>query len=325
MAVDNAQSIDAWTAYWRSGRGASCFDGSDMELRLTQVWGDFTDGLPDGARLLDLATGNGTVARICAARGRARKIGLQIEGVDAAQIDPPKYTADPGQLFRDICFRGEVRLESLPFPDGAFDGVVSQFGFEYADEKPAVAEAARVLAPDGRLRLVMHARDGGVSLDIRQRLDRLRAVLHERGPVTLVRTLVRALDAGDTATVARESAHLQAAAALVRELAERPPRDDAALFYASEFLRSWALRDRYRLSDLRGSVEGGWANADGVAARQEEMLRVARSFADMQALAQRLASAGLVVAEAEPIRDERRAVQIAWLLSAHKPSPDGKS
>ena len=68
-----------------------------------------------------------------------------------------------------------------------------------------------------------------------------------------------------------------------------------------------------------------WANADGVASRQKEMLRVARSFADMQALAQRLSSAGLVVAEAEPIRDERRAVRIAWLLSAHKPSPDGKS
>lgn len=35
MTVDNAQSIDAWTSYWRTGTGVSCFSGHHMALRLT--------------------------------------------------------------------------------------------------------------------------------------------------------------------------------------------------------------------------------------------------------------------------------------------------
>jgi SAM-dependent methyltransferase len=319
MTTDKSGSIAAWTAYWRTGKGASCFEGSQIEVRLTRIWVEFVDALRDGARLVDLATGNGTIARICAAHARARKIKLRIDAIDAAQIDPPKVMADPARLFSDIQFQGEIRLEALPFPDASFDAVISQFGFEYANEAQAIAEVARVLAPGGRLRFVVHARDGGVARDIADRLDRLRAVLEDHGPVTLVRTLVRALDAGDTAAVTRESAHLDAAIASVRKLAQHAPRDDAAHFYASEFLRSWALRDRYRLSDLRRSIEEGWANADGVAERQEEMLRVARSREDVITLISKLAARGLTVAEAQELRDEHRGIQIAWLINAHKP------
>jgi SAM-dependent methyltransferase len=319
MSDDATRSIDAWTGYWRTGIGASCFEGPDIEVRLATIWDEFVDGLPDAARLLDLATGNGTVARICAARARLRKIRLRIDAVDAARIDPPKFAADPARLFTDIRFQGEVRLEALPFAGASVDAAVSQFGFEYADEEAAVVEVSRVLAPGGRLRLVMHARDGAVSRDIGGRLDRLRAVLDERGPVALVRSLVRALEAGDVAAVARESTHLGAAAELVRKLAYQAPRDDAAVFYSSEFLRSWERRDRYRVADLRRSVEDGWANAAGVAARQEQMLRAARTLDDVRALAGRFATAGLLVDPPQEIRDERRGVQIAWLVTARMP------
>lgn len=320
MSSDTQSSIDAWTAYWRTGRGASCVDGSDTEVRLTKVWDEFVDELSDGARLLDLATGNGTVARICAARARTRKIKLRIEAVDAARIDPPKFAADPAQLFGDIRFHGQVRAEALPFPDADFDGVVSQFGFEYADEEPAVAEIARVLAPGGRLRLVVHARNGAVSRDIGGRMERLQCVLAEHGAVTLIRTLARAAEAGDAATVQRESAHLAAAAELVRKLADRPPSDDSALFYSTEFLREWGRRDRYRPSDLRRSIEQGWTNANGVAARYGDMLRVARSAEEMSRLANRFVAAGLAVDTVREISDQRRGVQIAWLVHACKPA-----
>lgn len=320
MIGDSAQSIDSWTAYWRTGRGASCFEGSDTEVRLTQVWNEFVDELPDGARLLDLATGNGTVARSCVARARARHISLHIEAVDAAEIDPPHYVADPEQFFRDVRFRGGIRLEALPFPDAAFDGVVSQFGFEYANEEQAAREAVRVLAPGGRLRLIIHARDGAVSRDIGGRLERLRSVLAENGPVALVLALARAAEAGDVATLSRKSAHLAAAVELVRRLADRPPQDDAALFYSREFLQLWARRDRYWPSALRRSVEEGWANANGVAIRQAELLRVARSAEDMARIGARFTGEGLNLDTVRKICDDRRGVQIAWMIDSRKPS-----
>lgn len=313
---------DSWSDYWRSGRGASCFEGADLEVRLNRAWDELVDGLPDGARVLDLATGNGTVARSCAARARTRGIGLSIDAVDAAAIDPPRVVADPDGLFRDIRFRGGVRLEALPFADAAFDGIVSQFGFEYADEDRAAAEVVRCLASGGRLRFLLHAREGAVARDSAIRLERLKRVMAGNGPLALVRTLARAAEAGDSAAVAAKSTLLPTAMAELRHLAERPPPDDAALFYSNEFLKLWAERHRYRIEDVRRSIEDGWANARGVAGRQEEMLAAARSVEDMAGLTARFAAAGLTVGNVRALRDERSGQQIGWQFDAQKP-PEG--
>jgi SAM-dependent methyltransferase len=318
MTTDE-RTIEAWTAYWRTGRGVSCFHGPDAELRLTQIWDAFVDELSDGVRILDLATGNGAVARLCAARARARGIGLQIEAVDAAEIDPAAVMKDPDGLLRAIRFSGGVRLEALPFAEASFAAVVSQFGFEYADQEKAAAEAVRALAPAGRLLLVAHARDGGVFNDIGARVERLRGVLAEHGAVSLVRTLAHAAEAGDANAVARESERLAGAIEQVRGFAAHAPRDDAAMFYASAVLEDWARRQRYHAADLRRAVEAGWVNAAGVLARQEQLLRVAYAAADVAALNERFAAAGLAVEAPEPVRDEQRGAQIAWLVSARRP------
>jgi SAM-dependent methyltransferase len=319
MADENSQPRDAWTVYWRAGRSASCFEGSDLEVRLTQLWDEFVDRLPTGARVLDLATGNGTVARSCAARARARNLSLRIDAVDAAAIDPPACVADADDLLRDVQFHANTRLEALPFPDGVFHGIVSQFGFEYADEEPAAAEAVRCMAPGGRMRLVLHARDGAVRRDIGRRLERLKSVLDANGAVSLVLTLARAAEAGDSATLRRESGRLPGAAEQVRRLARRPPPDDAALFYAAETLQLWAQRASYWPADLRRSVEDGWNNAMGVAMRQEQMQQAARSAEQIARIGARFTASGLTVDATRPIRDDRRGVQIAWMIDAHKP------
>jgi hypothetical protein len=92
------------------------------------------------------------------------------------------------------------------------------------------------------------------------------------------------------------------------------------LYYSREFLQLWNRRDRYWPADLRRSIEEGWTNANGVAIRQAQMLRVARSSEDMKRISTRFSDAGLVVDRLRELRDERRSMQIAWLLDAHKPS-----
>lgn len=311
----SASAIQAWTDYWKTGRGASCFEGSDVEVRLSRLWEELVDALPEGARVLDLATGNGTVAACCARRARARGMRMEITAVDAAAIDPPRYAPDPEGLLATVTFRGGVRLESLPFADASFDGIVSQFGFEYASTGDAAAEVARCLAPGGRIRFVLHAREGAVARDTAVRLERLQSVLAADGALSLVRALARAAAAGDRRAVAAHSAGLAAAAEQVRELSVQAPPEDAALFYGSEFLRLWARRDRYRLQDLLRSAEDGWVNASGVARRQEEMLAAARSAADLARIRKRFASLGLDPAEPRALLDAR-ARQIAWQLDA---------
>ena len=192
MSERNTDSIDTWTAHWQFNSTDSQAKRPELDVLLEPIWTEFTDTLPDGVRILDLATGNGPVAFSCAERARARKHRLDIVAVDAAGIKPPSQVPDPEGLLPVVQFQGGVWLEDLPFSDGEFDGVMSQYGFEYADEEQAVSEVSRVLSPGGQLRLVIHARDGAVWQDIDLRLKRLAGVLAEDGVVNLVLELVRA-------------------------------------------------------------------------------------------------------------------------------------
>ena len=94
-----------------------------------------------GTRLLDVATGTGVVASAAAAR-RAQAVGVDIA---------PRMLEIAAGLNPHLEFR-EASAESLPYADGAFGAVVSNFGVgHFADPQRAVAECARVLAPGGRL------------------------------------------------------------------------------------------------------------------------------------------------------------------------------
>ena len=318
MTGHNAQEIEPWTEYWRTGASVSCVASPKMESYLTCIWNKFVDGLADGSRILDLATGNGIVAHYCKSRARDRKICLQVDAVDAADINPKNCVTNSGPLYRQVSFFSRIQIENLPFADDCFSGVASQFGFEYADEGQAVSEISRVLTAGGELRLVIHAQDGAISRDIGRRVERLHSVLAENGPVSLVLELAQAAESGDTGTLNRKSKYIPKAIELTRTLAENPLPDDSALFYSTEFLNLWAQRSRYRPADLRRAVEQGWLNANGTAVRQSQMLRAARSEQDMGRISRRFEEVGLTVDSVNPIHDYQRNIQNAWLLSGRK-------
>jgi SAM-dependent methyltransferase len=218
-----------------------------------------------------------------------------------------------------IHFHGKTRLEALPFRDGTFTSVVSQFGFEYACETRAAAEVARVLTPSGHLCLVIHAKAGAVARDIGLRLNRMHGVLAENGPVSLVLELVRAYEAGDISTIDSKSQHLSVALELIKRFRSQPLPDDSALYYGYESLLLWAHRRRYKPVDLRRSIEDGWSNINDMAIRQELMLGAVRGRKDLERLQQRFSSFGLVPEKLEKVRDKYD-VQIAWRLDASKPA-----
>jgi SAM-dependent methyltransferase len=100
-------------------------------------------GIGPGVRALDIATGPGYVATAAAERG-ARVIGVDV----AAAMVALARSRHPGLDVR------QADAESLPFDDGTFDAIVSNFLVPHlARHDRAVAEFARVLAPGGRLAL----------------------------------------------------------------------------------------------------------------------------------------------------------------------------
>ena len=97
-----------------------------------------------GQHVLDVACGTGVLARTLAARTGSGKlvVGLDVNGgmLAVAQRAAPEIEWQQGQA------------EALPFADGRFDAVVSQFGLMFFEDRAtAIRQMVRVVRPGGRL------------------------------------------------------------------------------------------------------------------------------------------------------------------------------
>src|SRR5438132_7504833 len=102
-------------------------------------------GVQSGQRVLDVACGTGVVA-ITAAR-----IGANVTGLDLTPELLERARENSGVAEVDVDWR-EGDVEALPFQDGAFDVVLSQFGHMFAPRpEVAIREMVRVLKPSGTI------------------------------------------------------------------------------------------------------------------------------------------------------------------------------
>jgi SAM-dependent methyltransferase len=108
----------------------------------TQAIGPLLDAVSaSGKKLLDVASGPGYVAAAATQRGAT------VTGVDFAAA----MVAEATRRYPGVRFQ-EGDAEALPFPDASFPLVVAyNVLMDVADMPAAVAEAARVLEPGGRL------------------------------------------------------------------------------------------------------------------------------------------------------------------------------
>jgi SAM-dependent methyltransferase len=114
-----------------------------QEPNLTPAYDSCLDiaGVGSGTRLLDVGCGSGLALR------RAADRGADVSGLDATQalLDIARRRVPGARLEH-----GDI--EELPFDDDAFDVVTGFNSFQYAaDPAVALAEAARVTRPGGRV------------------------------------------------------------------------------------------------------------------------------------------------------------------------------
>jgi SAM-dependent methyltransferase len=101
-----------------------------------------------GGRVLDVGCGTGALAAALAERAHAR-----VWGVDPSE---EMLAVARARVPRAVGLR-RGRAEELPFRDGWFDAVVLSLVVHLVDRERAFAEAARVLAPAGRLGIATFA------------------------------------------------------------------------------------------------------------------------------------------------------------------------
>lgn len=207
----------AWDQHWKTGALSSLsFRNVTTEAPEAQnAWYYFLNGIPDGAKVLDICTGNGLVPAVlsgfCHQAGRK----FEVTGVDHADIDPAKTVKEHRELIEGFTFKGRVKAEQLPFEDESFDLVTSQYGIEYTDTASSVPEAARVLKKGGYARFVMHAENSVICRFNRTKVEQGTFFLNESGVLEALDAAVRAAFEGgnveetrtelrDTAIAARE-------------------------------------------------------------------------------------------------------------------------
>jgi SAM-dependent methyltransferase len=102
-------------------------------------------GLPAGSRVIDVATGPGTLAMLAAGAGHS---------VSAVDFSPAMVANFQARLAAPGAPAIDVRVgdgQALPFADGSFDGAFSMFGLMFFPDRGAgFRELRRVLWPGGR-------------------------------------------------------------------------------------------------------------------------------------------------------------------------------
>ena len=291
----------AWASFWdESGLvNSRAVHGERQAAILRSHWEEaFRPVLVPGCRLrmLDVACGAGVISRTAMACARDAGAQLEIHCSDyahpalvelaARQLEPPVFAA-AGDAAR------------LPYKDGGFDIVASQYGLEYAGQG-AFAEAGRVTAEEGLFLAVVHKHGGAIQRECQGNLDVLTAV-EENGLLRHFRRYMKMaakVGAGTAAPKALErpmkdvASASDAVAAVLLEAAPGSARDHVQRLLGD--MRQLDQRRRnYNTADIERWIEGQTVDLAAFRVRMESMVGAALDASAMADAVEQLKQAGL--------------------------------
>jgi len=156
-----SEAAGAWSRYWDKGTLHSCPGAfaANYNDEILVFWNKFFSNLSNGARVLDIGTGNGAIAFLARDAALALSRQFHIEGIDAAIIQPAEAAAKHGLIAGGVKFRGLTSAEQTGYPNASCDAVTSQYAIEYMDVNACLQEISRILKPDGKAAVLMHHAD----------------------------------------------------------------------------------------------------------------------------------------------------------------------
>ncbi len=312
-AKDKPEESSHWEAYWRADAGQNAAVSGDAPGDLfNATWLHFFETAFSGRkhpRLVDLACGAGVVLDHAVGKFESIVGGADFCGVDYAYSAAAAVNAKPAH--RNANLNGVTASAALlPFEDGAFDIVVSQFGLEYAGAG-AFGEAARVLAPSGVAQFIIHYRGGGIESECSGNASVLDDVLSsDFFGVGL--DAVRGPDHNSAAAdlqkiMTKLSAHLDGEPSAAKQMLARLLPDMATLV---------ARRQAYLLEDATGWIEAMHLEIRRYADRMNAMTQCALDADGVRLVVQLFNDAGIMTKDPAPLTPPGKTAPAAWLFVA---------
>jgi ubiquinone/menaquinone biosynthesis C-methylase UbiE len=315
IEASSQSESSAWKNYWREDRLAACMpDDPAASATIERHWRAFFESLEPGSRLLDVATGNG-VLLVWAAQA-APDSGLQSVGVDLADIDPQRFLPQHRDLLQGVRFLGNTAAEALPFENGEFDVLISQYGIEYAELDAAMSEAARVLRPGGQLYCLAHSGNSSIAAQGRRQLREIDLLLDAEGPFTRMAEFLQAQSRG--VKVKRATRRLTETLREAQNYCDAHP--DAVLLrqLCGGILDTANNLPRYRPQDVERWLEDNRGRLESQRQRIRDLRRARLDAARLDTLRGLLGQAPWHEFSMELLTDEERGVELGLLVHARR-------
>jgi SAM-dependent methyltransferase len=300
----SSRSEGVWSDFWAqggAGPASGCLPHALRQIDDVQkrVWAAVVRPLARGARVLDLATGDGAVL----GKIQSDRRDLKLVGVDSAASLPAKL--------KGAQIKAGVAMERLPFPGGSFDLVTSQFGIEYGDVAATSREVARVLRPGGRFAFLIHHAGGPIVAHNAPRREALEAVIEQSDLLARARGLVTARAIGPLPTPA-------SFAAFVHELGARFPRQPVAAEFAAAVLQTLELSRGKSVAEALDTLSELERRGHNDIGRTRALMAAARDADGIAALQEVLNSGGLSSEQPQLVQEASGVQPFAWLVSGRQ-------
>ena len=315
--------VEHWDAFWRArDKAVAQDDAGARDPAPAHFWETFFERAftgRAGASLVDVACGHGAVTEIALAAAQSCGTDLQV------------YCADYSQAAVDeLCkrFPGVQGVAcdaaDMPWPDGTFDYVVSQFGIEYAGEA-AFGEAARLVAAGGTLAAVTHLAGGAIHAECADNFA-VAAALREAQLMPRARRAFEAgfdLIAGRITEAEFQEADKRLAPAVETAkqiLREKGPQAAGGLLanLYKDIGYMYTRMQNYVPDEVFAWFDGMSAELVSYEGRMASMTHCAVDESGITAIADTLAGLGLDVEPPQPLSLEASGEPGAWTLVARR-------
>lgn len=312
---------NGWDNFWRTASGGAYSSNGISHPLVQAFWADFfAHTKSDGATpaLLDVASGNGAVAALaCAESSGPTGTVYCVDSSMAALTALRKRLPTVHGVIADAA--------RLPFPAARFDIATSLFGVEYAGHR-AFDEMLRVVAPRGRIGLVLHHHESSICRDSSASLRAVRGV-QRSGFTALAAELFKT--GCDAARGADRRAYDEAA----RRLSPSARAIESMLHEQGEHVADGLVARLYNdVADIHQQIARyepdavlAWLDAieHEIAAYAGRMASMCAAAVDSQRfddMCRQLIVAGWQVCSALPLQVRGEASPLAWGLVANRPA-----